>query len=326
MRRILIVEKANKLQKPFSEVHSTTTMMLRPLLRRTIQTPKLLHRAAIASLPAVGSSSSDDSSRYSLYGAIAAAVAAPCIISWSQTTSRCEESPSFDQDELPVFRASEVACNNGSNGRPVWVTYGGMVYDITSFIKNHPGGSEKIMEAAGKSVEPHWFTYRQHFASDLPMKFLENMAVGRLHDADQEVVDAEMEKLEEADPYAREPKRHAALIVHSETPMNAEVPEHLLTRSFLTPNHLFYIRHHHPVPFLTPTEINDYKVTIDLTSYNGTKMDVSLKDIKNLPKIERVVTLQCSGNRRGHFNAKERTSGTPWGTWVHSVPCYAGRC
>lgn len=223
-----------------------------------------------------------------------------------------------------MFRATEVAKNNGADGSPVWVTYGGIVYDITNFIANHPGGSEKIMEAAGQSVEPHWFMYRQHFASDLPMKFLEPMAIGRLDDADQEKVDSHMEKLEEADPYAREPKRHPALLVHSETPMNAEVPEHLLTRSFLTPNHLFYIRHHHPVPFLMPSEINDYKVTIDLTSYNGTKIDVSLHDIKKLPKIERVVTLQCSGNRRGNFNAKERTSGTPWGQGAMSTAKFGG--
>jgi sulfite oxidase len=218
------------------------------------------------------------------------------------------------EESLPVFSAAQVAKNNGSNGAPVWVTYGGIVYDITKFVINHPGGSEKILEAAGKAVEPHWFQYRQHFASDLPMKFLDRMAVGRLDDADQEAVDQQMGQLEEADPYAREPKRHKDLIVHSETPMNAEVPEKLLTRSFLTPNHLFYIRHHHPVPYLTPSEVDDYKVTIDLTSFNGKKIDVSLKDIKNLPKIEQVVTLQCSGNRRRGFNDKERTSGTPWGT------------
>jgi hypothetical protein len=41
--------------------------------------------------------------------------------------------------------------------------------------------------------------------------------------------------------------RHLELRVHSDTPMNAETPPHLLTRSWLTPNSLFYVRHHHPV-------------------------------------------------------------------------------
>lgn len=30
------------------------------------------------------------------------------------------------------------------------------VYDITDFIANHPGGSEKILLAAGKSVDAFW--------------------------------------------------------------------------------------------------------------------------------------------------------------------------
>ena len=42
----------------------------------------------------------------------------------------------------------------------IWVTYGGMVYDITDFVANHPGGSEKIILAAGGPVEPWWNLYR----------------------------------------------------------------------------------------------------------------------------------------------------------------------
>lgn len=30
------------------------------------------------------------------------------------------------------------------------------MYDITDFIPNHPGGSEKIMLAAGKSIDAFW--------------------------------------------------------------------------------------------------------------------------------------------------------------------------
>jgi hypothetical protein len=50
---------------------------------------------------------------------------------------------------LPVFTAKQVALNNGENGKPVWMTHGGNVYDVTQFIQNHPGGSEKILQAAG---------------------------------------------------------------------------------------------------------------------------------------------------------------------------------
>ena len=40
---------------------------------------------------------------------------------------------------LPVFTADQVAEKNGDDDAPIWVTYGGHVYDITEFIKNHPG-------------------------------------------------------------------------------------------------------------------------------------------------------------------------------------------
>ena len=63
---------------------------------------------------------------------------------------------SHDVDSMPVYTLEEVSKNNGEDGRPVWMTYGGVVYDTTDFIANHPGGSEKIMMAAGSAIEPYW--------------------------------------------------------------------------------------------------------------------------------------------------------------------------
>ena len=45
---------------------------------------------------------------------------------------------------------------NGEDGKPVWMTHGGIVYDVKDFIHIHPGGSEKIMTAAGSAIEPFW--------------------------------------------------------------------------------------------------------------------------------------------------------------------------
>jgi len=61
------------------------------------------------------------------------------------------------------------------------------------------------------------------------------------------------------DPYEHEPERHSKLIVHGDTPMNAEVPQEDITTSYLTPNELFYIRHHHPVPYLSENEKEEGK-------------------------------------------------------------------
>ncbi len=48
-----------------------------------------------------------------------------------------------------VLYSKDVAENNGKDGKPIWMSYGGMVYDVTDFIHNHPGGSERILLAAG---------------------------------------------------------------------------------------------------------------------------------------------------------------------------------
>ena len=44
----------------------------------------------------------------------------------------------------------------------IWVTYLDKVYDITDFLKIHPGGSDKIKMAAGGAIEPFWEMYPFH--------------------------------------------------------------------------------------------------------------------------------------------------------------------
>ena len=55
------------------------------------------------------------------------------------------------------------------------------------------------------------------------------------------------------DPYANEPKRHPALVVRSMQPFNAETPVDVLGTSPRTPNELFYVRNHLPVPHVDPS-------------------------------------------------------------------------
>jgi sulfite oxidase len=155
---------------------------------------------------------------------------------------------------------------------------------------------------------------------------MEHMIVGRLREEDQEAIDEQMAVFVDTseDPYALEPLRHSALKVHSDTPMNAECPANQLTASYLTPSALFYIRHHHPVPYLKPAEVENYKVKVDLTEMGKGVVEVSLDDIKKLPKVEVTATLQCSGNRRSGFNQVMRTSGTSWGQGAISNAKWGG--
>jgi hypothetical protein len=62
---------------------------------------------------------------------------------------------------LPIYSKAEVAKHTTPESG-IWVVFQGDVYDITTFVQNHPGGIEKIMTAAGGEVEPYWSLYRQH--------------------------------------------------------------------------------------------------------------------------------------------------------------------
>jgi sulfite oxidase len=54
---------------------------------------------------------------------------------------------------------------------------------------------------------------------------------------------------DENNPYKNDPKdRHPALVVQSQFPFNAETPSELITEKWATPNEIFYVRHHLPVP------------------------------------------------------------------------------
>jgi sulfite oxidase len=57
------------------------------------------------------------------------------------------------------------------------------VYDITEFLKGHPGGSDKIMVSAGGPIEPFWEIYGFHKKEGI-YKLLEHFRIGNLHPDD----------------------------------------------------------------------------------------------------------------------------------------------
>jgi cytochrome b involved in lipid metabolism len=52
------------------------------------------------------------------------------------------------------------------------------VYDITKFVHNHPGG-DKILMAAGGSVEPFWLMYAVHNTPET-LALLEQHRIGKV--------------------------------------------------------------------------------------------------------------------------------------------------
>lgn len=59
-------------------------------------------------------------------------------------TQNDNENEEDETNNHPVYTSDQVAENDGTNGKPIWMSYGGVVYDVTDFIANHPGGSEKV--------------------------------------------------------------------------------------------------------------------------------------------------------------------------------------
>lgn len=187
------------------------------------------------------------------------------------------------------------------------------MFDISDFIENHPGGN-KILLAKGKAIDPFWRIYQQHLNSALPLQILRGMQIGILDPSEPPVV------VDSSDPFANDPERHPALLVHNNKPMNAELPRELMLDNWITPKDLFFIRHHHPVPV-----INSNEYTLKLGGKGVKPILLSLHELRtHFHKKEIVATLQCGGNRRHGMNAVHKTSGIDWGFGAISTAKWGG--
>ncbi|RYG65742.1 hypothetical protein EON64_11290, partial [archaeon] len=227
----------------------------------------------------------------------------------------------------PYIRRSEVAAHK-TKDTGIWVLYKDGVYDVTSFVTNHPGGKDKIMLAAGDDIEPYWNVYRQHYNSPLPRELLINMRIGTLHPDDLAALDAERSKSQRSadDPYARDPALSPLLKHYSRQPLNAEPPGSLLTDAWLTPSDLWFVRNHHPVYHVRE---QDYRLEVVFASdlLGGEHHPSSTFDKHESPPLlsldlhrlkteyahsSIVSSIQCAGNRRALMTAKEKTNGSSW--------------
>ncbi|XP_059477284.1 sulfite oxidase [Neocloeon triangulifer] len=205
------------------------------------------------------------------------------------------------KEGLPFYSLDEIR-KHDSKEKKIWITYKQGVYDITEFIPKHPGGGEKIMMAAGGSVDPFWMIYGVHRNQDI-LNMLEQYRIGNLSEEESKISVQDM-----SDPYAFEPRRHPALQPRSLKPYNAEPPLKLLADNFITPTELFFVRNHLPVP------------EIDIATYEIEIEGVGLKPIKlNLEKLKKfkrhtvTAAVQCSGNRRSEMIEVKPVKGLSWG-------------
>ncbi|XP_030767105.1 cytochrome b5-like [Sitophilus oryzae] len=51
--------------------------------------------------------------------------------------------------EVKLFTLAEVKIHNGKDDPATWIIYKDIVYDVTSYLDDHPGGGDLITEFAG---------------------------------------------------------------------------------------------------------------------------------------------------------------------------------
>jgi sulfite oxidase len=96
------------------------------------------------------------------------------------------------------------------------------------------------------------------------------------------------------------------LIVRNDRPECWETTLEALGRSWITRNDRFFVRSHLSTPRLDPATWK-----LEVTGLVRTPLSLGLAEIKALPQIEAIHTLECAGNGRALL-ALPSTSGTQW--------------
>ena len=193
---------------------------------------------------------------------------------------------------LPEFSIAEVAEHKTAQSG-VWVMYGDGVYDITGFLELHPGGHDKLMLAAGKSLEPFWEVYSVHEYEEI-YSTVEEWRIGNVAQMDR----GKNKQIDGGNLYANEPIRSPMLFSIMKTPFLGEAPMTLLANSFLTPNHLFYVRNHFPVPVVDPQEF-----LLEISGDGISTVKLTLDELKSkFTEYTITAALQCAGNRQNDLS------------------------
>lgn len=99
------------------------------------------------------------------------------------------------------------------------------------------------------------------------------------------------------------------MIVHTQTPYNAEPSPERLRATFITSNEDFYVRCHGTIPTLDP-DANRLRINGHVT----TELSLSLTELRTrFTPRNLTATMQCAGNRRADMHRVRPVSGDPWG-------------
>lgn len=226
---------------------------------------------------------------------------------------------------LPTYTRKEVSEHYNHETR-IWTTFRNGVYDITEFIKRHPGGSDKIILSAGGSLENFWEMYSFHKQPEV-FKLLEKFRIGNLHSKD--VLD--LKDIQNFDQLKQESSvgRSSGLQIHQEFPFCAEGKGDLFVSSYFTNNENFFVRNHYKVP--QELDKKTYQLELELTKPHERNRPVnedneeeedeeafkiSLEELlQKYPSTKRISMIVCTGNRRDQMKVNDEnllTKGLKW--------------
>jgi DMSO/TMAO reductase YedYZ molybdopterin-dependent catalytic subunit len=109
----------------------------------------------------------------------------------------------------------------------------------------------------------------------------------------------------------------AGLVIRSADPLNAETSVPDLAGGAVMPTRRFYLRDHFPIP-----NLDGERYRLLVRGLVKRPLDVSLRELHNLPSESRVVTLECAGNGRSFFDPK--VPGEPWALGAVSTAEWTG--
>src|SRR4029453_7663199 len=106
--------------------------------------------------------------------------------------------------------------------------------------------------------------------------------------------------------------RAALTMIHGE-PFNAEAPPEAL-KGDITPTDLHYVRSNFTVPA--------HDGTLEVGGAVEQPRTLTLDDLRAMPPVERVVTMECAGN--GRLAMRPLPVGEPWGDYAVSTARWTG--
>src|SRR5215216_1200927 len=106
--------------------------------------------------------------------------------------------------------------------------------------------------------------------------------------------------------------RAALTMIHGD-PFNAEAPPEALNGD-ITPTELHYVRSNFPIPA--------HDGTLEVGGAVQQPRSLTLDDLRAMPSVERVVTMECAGN--GRLAMRPLPAGEPWGDYAVSTARWTG--